>query len=236
MLGPALFLFYINHLPDALNSNVRLFAEGTVLYNSALNHNTLQDDLNCLEKWESDWDMEFHPKKCQHITLTRKQKPDHHTILLHNTEISKANSVKYLGVTLNPKLTWKDRINNITNKGNSALGFIRRNITTNSTEIKCTAYKQIVRPLLGYTSGSWDSLTKTPKEELEAVQRRAARLIYNIKRTDYKTSTTDLLSALQLDKLSERRSHSRLKLFGQYHFNVEGRDHQKLPPKNLPGF
>ena len=102
-------------------------------------------------------------------TLTRKQKPDYHTLSLHNTEIPKANSVKYLGVTLDPKLTWKDHINNITNKGNSALGFIRRNITTNSTEIKCTAYKQIVRPVLEYASGSWDSLTETQEEELEAV-------------------------------------------------------------------
>ena len=106
MLGPALFLFYINDLPDALNSNVRLFTDDTVLYNSALNHSTLQDDLNCLEKWESDWDMEFHPKKCQHITFTRKRKPDHHTFSLHNTQISKANSVKYLGVTLDPSYSF----------------------------------------------------------------------------------------------------------------------------------
>ena len=130
----------------------------------------------------------------------------------------------------------RDHINSITNKGNNALGFICRNITTNSTEIKSTVYKQIVRPVLEYASGSTDSLAKTLEDENEAVQRRAARVIYNIKRTDYKTSTTNLLSGLQLDKLSERRSHSRLKLFGQYHFNVEGRDHQKLPPKNLPGF
>ena len=124
-------------------------------------------------------------------------------------------------MTLDPKLTWKDHINNITKKGNSALGFIRRNITTNSTEIKCTAHKQIVRPVLGHASKSWDSLTKTQKEELEVVQRQAARLIYNIKRTDYKTSTTNLLSELQLDKLSDRHNHPRLKLFGQYHFNEE---------------
>ena len=89
MLGPALFLFYINDLPDVLNSTVRSFADDTILYNSALNHSTLQDDLNCLEKWESDWDMEFHPKKRQHITFTCKRKPDNHTFLLNNTEIPK---------------------------------------------------------------------------------------------------------------------------------------------------
>ena len=49
--------------------------------------------------------------------------------------------------------------------------------------IKCAACKQIVRPVLEYSSGSWDSLTKTQKNEIEAVQRRAAKLVYNIIRT-----------------------------------------------------
>ena len=84
--------------------------------------------------------------------------------------------------------------------------------------IKCAACKQIVRPVLEYSSGSWESLTKTQKNEFEAVQSRAAKLIYNFNCTTKKT-TTNLL--LQLDKLSDRRSHSRLKLFGQYHFNDE---------------
>ena len=75
--------------------------------------------------------------------------------------------------------------------------------------------------MLEYACGSWDSLTKTQEGELEALQRGAASLIYNIKRTDYKTSTTNLLSELQLDKFQDRHSHSRLKLFGQYHFDEE---------------
>ena len=98
----------------------------------------------------------------------------------------------------------RDHINSTTNKGNSALGFICRNITTNSTEIKSTVYKQIVRPVLEYASCSTDSLVKTLEDEIEAVQRRAARVIYNIKRSDYKTSTTNLLSGLQLLTNSQR--------------------------------
>ena len=88
--------------------------------------------------------MEFDPKKGQHITFTCKRKSDHDTFWLHNAEIPQTNSVKYLGVTLDPKLTSKNLINSITYKGNIALGFIHRKLTTNYTEIKCTAYKQIV--------------------------------------------------------------------------------------------
>ena len=221
VLGPALFLFYINDLPNSLHSTVRLFADDTILNNSATEPRVLQDDLQRLETWEREWDMEFHPKKCQHISFTRKRHPADNTYSLHNTDIPKSDSVKYLGVTLDTKLNWKQHIENIINKGNSTLGFIRRNVTTTSNDVKCTAYKQIVRPTLEYAAGAWDSLTKTQEKTLEAVQRRAARLIYNISRTDHTTSTTNLLSNLNLEELTDRRRHTRLKLFNQYHFSKD---------------
>ena len=77
------------------------------------------------------------------------------------------------------------KLKSIINKSNSALGFIRRNVITTSTQVKSTAFKQIVRPVLEYASGAWDSLTKTQEKNIEAVQRCAARLIFNICRTDH---------------------------------------------------
>ena len=164
VLGPALFLFYINDLPDALRSTVRLFADDTILYNSADNNKLLQDDLARLELWESKWDMEFHPKKCQHISFSRKRHPAHNAYSLHNIEIPKAEHVKYLGVTLDQKLTWKNHAESIINKSNSALGFIRRNVIATSTQVKSTAYKQLVRPVLEYASGAWNSLIMTQEK------------------------------------------------------------------------
>ena len=68
-----------------------------------------------------------------------------------------------------------------------------------------------------YASASWDSVSDTAASRLEAVQRRAARLICGIRRTDRKTSTTSLLQKLDLQPLNERRSDRRLKIFSQYH-------------------
>ena len=73
VLGPAMFLFYINDLPDNLQSTVRLFADDTIDYNTAKNNPSLQDDLMKLEMWEDAWNMEFHPLKCQHITFSCKR-------------------------------------------------------------------------------------------------------------------------------------------------------------------
>ena len=220
ILGPTLFLYYINDLPDNIASTVRLFADDTIIYNTSENHEILQDDLRRLEIWEKKWDMQFHPLKCEHVTFTRKtSKRANHTFHLHSTAIPKADKTKYLGVTINSKITWNDHISSVVAKANAALGFVRRNVITCSETIRLTAYKQLVRPLMEYASAAWDSLPGTLESSLESVQRRAARFICGILRTDHQTSTTSLLSKLDLDDLVSRRANARLRVFKQYHFS-----------------
>ena len=129
--------------------------------------------------------------------------------------------MKYLGVTLDDKLTFKGHVQKTSNIANAALGFMRRAVNTSSSAVKFTAYKQLVRPILEYAAGAWDSVSKTSEAELEAVRRRAGRMVFNIKRTDQKTSTTDLLKDLNLPPLVERRRQPRLKLFQNYHYNSD---------------
>ena len=74
VLGPCLFLFYINDIADNLNSTVRLFADDTMIYlvvTSQSDARRLQQDLDTLTKWEKTWMMEFHPDKCEVISVTR---------------------------------------------------------------------------------------------------------------------------------------------------------------------
>ena len=123
--------------------------------------------------------------------------------------------MKYLGVTVDSKLRWHKHLSNIAAKGNSTLGFIRRNVTTTSEEVKSLAYKQLVRPVLEYASSAWDA----QETSLEAVQRRAPRLVCGIRRTDRKTSVSGLVQRLGWEKLDERRKSRRLQLFRQMHFS-----------------
>ena len=90
VLGPCLFLAYINYLPESLKSRARLFADDTIVYltiTSESDSQTLQDDLLKLEQWESDWPMEFNPDKCEVIRVTKKQNPIIFPYELHNTEL-----------------------------------------------------------------------------------------------------------------------------------------------------
>ena len=67
VLGPILFLAYINDLPEHVISRVSLFADDTVMYlaiSSTTEGQALQTDLACLEQWEKMWDMQFNPSKC----------------------------------------------------------------------------------------------------------------------------------------------------------------------------
>ena len=78
VLGPILFLLYINDLPDKVKSLVSLFADDTAVYlaiTKLAKSKQLQDDLDTLQEWEIDWDMEFNPGKCQVIHVTRSRSP-----------------------------------------------------------------------------------------------------------------------------------------------------------------
>ena len=73
VVGPCLFLIYITGLPQSVKSEVRLYADDTVTNTAANKRDQLQADPRALQDWETLWDMEFNPSKCEHITFTRKK-------------------------------------------------------------------------------------------------------------------------------------------------------------------
>lgn len=155
VLGPILFLSYINDLPDHVRSRVRLFADDTAMYlalDAKNDSETLQKDLKSLESWEKLWDMSFNPSKCQVIHVTRRKDPFETVYHLHGCILESVPSSKYLGVTISEDLRWTDHINNISKKANQTLGFLKRNIRVHNRDLKSTAYKTLVRPQLEYAS------------------------------------------------------------------------------------
>ena len=221
VIGPILFLVYINDLPESVMSRTRLFADDTVIYNTSDNQQQLQDDLIALQAWEHLWKMEFNPLKCEYIKFSRKRtRGAQNDYTLNNINIPKTDSVKYLGVKLESSLRWNDNTTYISNKASSRLGYIRRTIPPALPHLRAKAYTTLVRPILEYSSTVWDgSLTQTQATKLEAVQRRAARTVYNIPRTDHKTSTTQLVDQLTWQTLDSRRNWRRLGLFRAIHYN-----------------
>ena len=211
VLGPLLFLIYINDLPDCVRSHVRLFADDTIVYRFIKSRNdelTLQQDLKALEAWEQLWLMEFHPKKCVLLPISKGKcspPPDYH---LHGHCLEKVDSAKYLGVTLSKDLKWKEHIESTTKSANSTLAFLRRNIKTSNQKLKSQAYKTLVRPKLEYAASVWDPYHAKDIHQVEMVQRRAAR--WATGRHHNTSSVTEMLADLGWPTLAERRRQARL--------------------------
>ena len=96
---PVCFL-YINDIPDMIESNIRLFADDTIMYLNVSNQTdfqVLQSDLSKLETWESEWLMAFNTDKCEVIRITYKKKSTLFNFTLHGVGIKETDSAKYLG-------------------------------------------------------------------------------------------------------------------------------------------
>ena len=123
VLGPLLFLCHINDIPDKVQSHIHLFADDCLLYRpikSSKDHQTLQEDLNNLQVWASDWRMKFNAKKCYLLSSRNKSS---HFYTIGSQILQQVKDNPYLGVTFSDDLTWKSHITNITKKANSTLGF-----------------------------------------------------------------------------------------------------------------
>ncbi|MCG8034813.1 MAG: hypothetical protein JAZ03_21935, partial [Candidatus Thiodiazotropha taylori] len=213
VLGPLLFLLYINDMPGKVASTSRLFADDSLLYRrirTQQDASILQEDLRKLEKWETDWQMQFNPTKCETIRITRKRNPIKTTYNIHGHDLATVTSGKYLGTTIHEKLLWNDHVDAVTKKANNSLAFLRRNITSCPADIKAQCYKTLVRPIMEYAAPAWDPHTTTNINQLEAVQRRAARFVTG----DYRrtSSTSQMLATLGWPTLQQRRSYAKLVL------------------------
>ena len=201
-------------MPENLKSTTRLFADDCIVYREIKHHQDskiLQDDLNQLASWEKRWGMEFHPAKCNIMSITRSRSPKVFRYKLKGHVLEPTTSAKYLGITINHDMDWDIHIARTVSKANSMLGFIRRNLRSAKVETKTNAYKTIVRPHLEYCCTVWDPHHQDNIQKVEMVQRRAARYVSN--RYHNTSSVTSMLDDLGWETLQSRRTKARLKMF-----------------------
>ena len=235
VLGPALFLVYINDLPVRVKSIPRLFADDCILYRTIKTQedaDLLQQDLDALQKWESDWAMEFAPDKCKLLRITRKQTRNiiHSSYNIHGTDLELVEEAKYLGVMLDKKLNFNTHISNTIKKCDATRAFLQRNLHGCSIEVKAASYKTFVRPIAEYAAPVWDPHLRsaTAADNLEAMQHRAARFVCNDWRRS--SSITAMLQRLQWETLQARRSQIKLAMLQKILQNQIAIPADRLPP------
>ena len=137
ILGPLLFLVYINDLPDGLKSNAKLFADDTSLFTIVKDKNEsaniLNNDLQSISTWAYNWKMLFNPdpkKPAQEVLFSRKyQLQTHPTISLNNVQVERTTSQKHLVVILDEKLNFKQHVDSAISKANKGISLIKNSGT-----------------------------------------------------------------------------------------------------------
>lgn len=227
VLGPVLFLIYINDISDVIDASsigLKLFADDCVLFkriSSSSDQANLQSNLDAVSEWCAKWSMELNCDKSVLLQVTNKKNAFTSSYRLNNHTLKQVDEYKYLGVTITSRLTWSSHINKICASASRKLGFLRHKLKTAPSHVKLLAYNSIVRPQLEYASAAWDPFLKKDIHKLEMVQRRAVRFIFNSYHS--RASLSLLMANNNIMTLENRRKLARLRflfLLSSQQFNV----------------
>ena len=186
VLGPILFLIYINDLDDSITSNVLKFADDTKLFrkvNTDGDKQHLQNDLDRLVKWSEKWQMLFNFGKCKCLHTGHRNLNVNYK--MGDTVLGTTVKEKDLGVTISADMKVSEQCGIAASKGNQILGLIRRNITYKGKKLIIPLYKAIVRPHLEYCIQAWRPYRKKDIDTLERIQRRAIKMIPELRDLSY---------------------------------------------------
>ena len=208
VLGPLLFLIYINDIVNDIGSNIRLFADDTSLYIIVTDPDTsaelLSSDLMKIDDWAAKWLVIFQPPKTDSLVITRKiNKPVHPPLFMQNQQIKEVDTHKHLGLHFSKDGSWHHQIQYIKDKAWARINTMRKlkfKLDRKSLEIIYTAF---IRPILEYGDIVWDNCAQYEKEELEKIQHEAACIATGTTRL---ISINSLYKEIKWDSLQKRRN------------------------------
>ena len=226
VLGTLLFLIYINDLERNTKSNIKFFADDTMLFSivkdPVISADNLNHDLNIIQLWAHQWKMEFNPDPTKQATEVlfscKKSNPNHPQLIFNGTIVEKVNDQKHLGVILDSSLSFEKHLNEKMIKAKKHIGIIKH--LSNFLPLKTLdqMYKALVRSHLDYC----DIIYHMPShqnqaplgvtlsslmEKVERIQYQAALAISGAWRG---SSRSKLYEELGWEALSDRRMSRRI--------------------------
>ena len=158
VLGPLIFLIFINDLPDDLKCNPKLFADDVsliaVMYDNEKSTENIITDLKLLHEWSVTWKMEFNPditKPAEEILFTNRKSSNYDPITFENISIQSVDEHKHLGLILDCKLTFEHHIDEKIAIANRGIGVIHRLFKYLPRKSLIQIYKSFIRPHYAHT-------------------------------------------------------------------------------------
>ena len=205
VLGPLLFVLFINDLPASLTCPTWLFADDTKVASRITtleDSERLQNDLHRLEQWSTAWLLKFHPDKCKVLTLGRHQDIPHaYRYKLFGQELEHVFEEKDLGITIDSDMLFENHMCLKVKKANQVMGLIRRVFSFLDANMFRRLYPVLVRSHLEYGQSVWSPHLRKHTQLLESVQIRATSKIDGFSNLSY----AERLQALDLTTLAFRR-------------------------------
>ena len=206
VLGPTLFIYYINDLPESTDQIVRLFADDSKVYSEIRSQedvDRLQKGIDDMVEWSDKWLMRFNSKKCKILHLGKNNPNNVYHIGEGNERRQLETTVceKDLGVNVDPLLNFEQHINLVCKKGRSISGLLMRSMTNRNWDIMVPLFKALIRPHLEYANPIWNPYKVKYIKQIEQIQRNFTRHIYGMKNLEY----AQRLRCLKLPSLQYRR-------------------------------
>ena len=228
VLGPLLFLLYVNDVSHIFSSGVRckLYADDLKLFSvfkTSDEYGSLQNDLDTLKQWSDTWQLQVSVSKCAFMNIG-PLRPAALQFNIGSDVVQQVDSYKDLGVTIDSSLKYKEHISNITAKARQKTGLLFKCFVTRNVQVLTKAFTVYVRPMLEYASSVWSPCYVGLVEKLEAVQRNFTRRIPGMESKSY----SERLEALNLESLELRRLKADLILVYKIIFGLVDVDTDKF--------
>ena len=203
VIGPILFVCFINDLPSKVKYNTcKLFADDCKIYgviDLPRNMSTIQSDLNDLRNWSEYWQLPFNESKCKAIHFGFHNPKIDYKLNNHTLEV--VQEEKDLGIIIDDMLRFHQQTACVVKKANQVLGVIKRSFNTRNEITITTLFKSMVRPHLEYANAIWGPHFQADIIKVESVQRRATKMVYGLTNLPYQ----ERLKTLKLPSLVYRR-------------------------------
>ena len=203
ILGPLLFLIYINDLCLVCKNTLPiLFADDSNLFkgHQDLTHieTVLNEKLKCISLWLQVNKLSLNVKKTFHYFFKKKKPHRPIKLLINNQAIGEVNNTKFLGVIIDKKINWKDHINYVAGKVSRAIGMLVKAKRYLKKDALITLYYSFVYPYLTYCNHILGATYGSHLKKRITLQNRMVRVISNAK---YRESADPLYKTFGIIKL-----------------------------------